>query len=126
MLICKLLTKVFFLFNLIASRYRFPTLFCCTCTPGSHQRPSFRFLLPVQPVCGQPLARRAHYPHLRILFPWLQHFGLVINLETCWFHVNKIEFQGHSVSAGAGMQQFPQPATVKDMQVLMAWPEENI
>ena len=59
MLICKLLTKVFFLFNLIASRYRFPTLFCCTCTPGSHQRPSFCFLLPVHcTTCVWPAARQ--------------------------------------------------------------------
>ena len=67
-----------------------------------------------------------HITHLRILFQRLQQFGLVINLEKCTFHVNEIEFLAHSVSAcGAlplsskveAVQHFPEPATVKDMQV---------
>ena len=40
-----------------------------------------------------------HMTHLRILFQQVQHFGLVINLEKCTFHVKEIEFLGHSVSA---------------------------
>ena len=53
---------------------------------------------------------------------------LVINLEKCSFHVNEIEFLGHHVSARGALpltsnveavQQFPEPATVKDMQVFL-------
>ena len=69
-----------------------------------------------------------HITHLRILFQRLQQFGLVINLEKCVFHTSKIEFLGHHVSAcGAlplnsnveAVQLFPEPATVKDMQVFV-------
>ena len=69
-----------------------------------------------------------HITHLRILFQRLQQFGLVINLEKCSFHVNEIEFLGHHVSARGALpltsnmeavQQFPEPATVKDMQVFL-------
>ena len=69
-----------------------------------------------------------HMTHLRILFQQVQHFGLVINLEKCTFHVKEIEFLGHSVSARGALplssnveavQQFPEPATVKDMKVFL-------
>ena len=68
-----------------------------------------------------------HMTHLRILFQQVQHFGLVINLEKCTFHVKEIEFLGHSVSARGALplssnveavQHFPEPATVKDMHGL--------
>ena len=63
-----------------------------------------------------------HITHLRILFQRLQQFGLVINLEI------EIEFLGHHVSARGALplssnvdavQLFPEPATVKDMQVFV-------
>ena len=69
-----------------------------------------------------------HVQHLRILFQQLQEFGLVINLEKCSFHVSEIEFLGHHVSARGvlllssnveAVQKFPEPATVKDMQVFL-------
>ena len=69
-----------------------------------------------------------HITHLRILFQRLQQFGLVINLEKCSFHVNEIEFLRQNVSARGALlltsyleavQQFPEPATVKDMQVFL-------
>ena len=69
-----------------------------------------------------------HVQHLRILFQRLQEFGLVINLEKCSFHVSEIEFLGHHVSARGALplssnveavQKFPEPATVKDMQVFL-------
>ena len=52
----------------------------------------------------------------------------MINLEKCTFHVNEIEFLGHSVSGRGALplssnveavQHFPEPATVKDMQVFL-------
>ena len=73
-------------------------------------------------------SREEHITHLWIFFKWLQQFGLVINLEKCTFHVKEIEFLGHSVSARGALplssnveavQQFPEPATVKDMKVFL-------
>ena len=67
-----------------------------------------------------------HINHLFILFKRLRKFGLVINLEKCTFHVPEIEFLGHTVSARGALplqsnveavQNFPEPATIKDMQV---------
>ena len=69
-----------------------------------------------------------HINHLRILFQRLQQFGLVINLEKCVFMVSEIEFLGHHVSARGALplssnveavKTFPEPATVKDMQVFL-------
>ena len=69
-----------------------------------------------------------HVQHLRILSHQLQEFGLVINLEKCSFHVSEIEFLGHHVSARGALPlssnveavpKFPEPATVKDMQVFL-------
>ena len=69
-----------------------------------------------------------HIIHLSILFQRLREFGLVINLEKCTFHVSEIEFLGHTVSSRgvlplqsnmSAVQHFPQPATVKDMQVFL-------
>ena len=53
---------------------------------------------------------------------------MVINLEKCSFHVSEIEFLGHHVSARGALPlssnveavpKFPEPATVKDMQVFL-------
>ena len=69
-----------------------------------------------------------HMEHLFILFQRLREFGLVINLEKCTFNVPEIEFLGHTVSARGALplqsnveavQQFPEPATIKDMQVFL-------
>ena len=69
-----------------------------------------------------------HITHLRILFQRLQQFGLVINLEKCVFHASEIEFLGHHMSARGALplssnmeavQLFPEPDTVKDMQVFL-------
>ena len=69
-----------------------------------------------------------HIIHLSILFQRLREFGLVINLEKCTFYVSEIEFLGHTVSSRGALplhsnvsavQHFPQPATVKDMQVFL-------
>ena len=71
---------------------------------------------------------KEHITHLRILFQRLQQFGLVINLEKCVFHASEIEFLVHYVSAHSALpfssnvealQLFPEPATVKDMQVFL-------
>ena len=79
-------------------------------------------------LCVASRSPEEHITHLRILFQRLQQFGLVINLKKCSFHVNEIEFLGHHLSArGAfpltsnveAVQQFPEPATVKDMQVFL-------
>ena len=95
-----------------------------------HPPPCFHFLLPGQPMCGQPLTRGTHHSSLD-LFQWLQQFGLVINLEKCTFHVKEIEFLGHeSVSARGtlplssnveAVQHFPEPATVKACKYSWAW-----
>ena len=53
---------------------------------------------------------------------------MVINLEKCSFHLSEIEFLGHYVSARGALplssnveavQKFPEPASVKDMQVFL-------
>ena len=69
-----------------------------------------------------------HMEHLFILFKRLREFGLVINLEKCTFHMPEIEFLGHTVSARGALplqsnveavQKFPEPATIKEMQVFL-------
>ena len=69
-----------------------------------------------------------HINHLFILFQRLREFGLVINLEKCTFNVPEIEFLGHTVSARDALplqsnveavQRFPEPATIKEMQVFL-------
>ena len=70
-----------------------------------------------------------HITHLCILFQCLREFGLVINLEKRTFNVSEIEFLGHTVSARGALplqsnveavQKFPEPATIKEMQVFLS------
>ena len=66
--------------------------------------------------------------HLYILFQCLCEFGLVINLEKCTFNESEIEFLGHTVSSRGALplqsnmeavQKFPEPTTIKEMQVFL-------
>ena len=76
-------------------------------------------------TCRSP---QEHITHLCILFQCLREFGLVINLEKCIFNVSEIEFLSHTVSACGtlplqsnvdAVQKFPEPATIKEMQVFL-------
>ena len=74
------------------------------------------------------VASQSPQEHITHLFQRLRVFGLVINLEKCTFNVSEIEFLGHTVSScGAlplqsnveAVQKFPEPATIKEMQVFL-------
>ena len=69
--------------------------------------------------------RQSHTAHLRLVLERLQENGLVLNSSKCQFYHSEVEFLGLRVTAGgvaplpaqiATIQDFPQPATVKELQ----------